>query len=419
MPFAGYKNFADCVRKNKDKSDPEAYCGYIKHKVEDKESENIGGPSTAAMENPESKGLESKENLKGAKPSENPEVASRNPNEILGVDNKPLPKQRPEETNVLNNEPLTPIVNQDPPVVEKPVVNVMSAGLTQGVIGAEGAKNSAGPLGMKPEKDKPTFALSGTLEPEKRGEKLTQTGETGGAANVDTAHQQTSDKDHDQGHNAGMGAGQSLGASTSEENPIHERTGGFETIEIKGTGHNQKVNPIEEGLNKVLTPDTSNEDTYNQNKRRKESLSESENDPSKVKPPEQKPPETPPSTPQTPEMVPIEKVRLVEAQLTIANSAITEKDAKIAVHEKTIGEKTARITELEGAVTKLQTNATTTEAQKKAEYEKGKKEGKEEVISKVSSVLPNNNLISGFRTGPARVLADDVKKKLYECEHTI
>jgi hypothetical protein len=38
-PFAGYKNFADCVRRNQDKRDPEAYCGKIKHQVEGKKSE--------------------------------------------------------------------------------------------------------------------------------------------------------------------------------------------------------------------------------------------------------------------------------------------------------------------------------------------------------------------------------------------
>lgn len=36
MPFAGYKSFADCVKKNQKKRDPEAYCGKIKHQVEDK-----------------------------------------------------------------------------------------------------------------------------------------------------------------------------------------------------------------------------------------------------------------------------------------------------------------------------------------------------------------------------------------------
>jgi hypothetical protein len=34
MPFAGYKDFDECVRKNSDKSDPKAYCGTIKHAVE-------------------------------------------------------------------------------------------------------------------------------------------------------------------------------------------------------------------------------------------------------------------------------------------------------------------------------------------------------------------------------------------------
>lgn len=35
-PFAGYKNFAECVKKNQDKEDPKAYCGAIKAKVEAK-----------------------------------------------------------------------------------------------------------------------------------------------------------------------------------------------------------------------------------------------------------------------------------------------------------------------------------------------------------------------------------------------
>ena len=35
MPFAGYDNFAECVSKNSDKSDPDAYCGSIKNQVEE------------------------------------------------------------------------------------------------------------------------------------------------------------------------------------------------------------------------------------------------------------------------------------------------------------------------------------------------------------------------------------------------
>jgi len=34
MPMGKYKNFQDCVEKNKDKKNPEAYCGEIKKKVE-------------------------------------------------------------------------------------------------------------------------------------------------------------------------------------------------------------------------------------------------------------------------------------------------------------------------------------------------------------------------------------------------
>jgi len=34
VPFAGYKDFADCVAKNQDKGDPEAYCAVIQRQVE-------------------------------------------------------------------------------------------------------------------------------------------------------------------------------------------------------------------------------------------------------------------------------------------------------------------------------------------------------------------------------------------------
>lgn len=37
-PFAGYESWEDCVAKNSDKGDANAYCGSIKHKVEDKQS---------------------------------------------------------------------------------------------------------------------------------------------------------------------------------------------------------------------------------------------------------------------------------------------------------------------------------------------------------------------------------------------
>lgn len=37
MPFAGYKDFADCVAKNQDKKNPKAYCAFIARKVHGKE----------------------------------------------------------------------------------------------------------------------------------------------------------------------------------------------------------------------------------------------------------------------------------------------------------------------------------------------------------------------------------------------
>ena len=34
MPFAGYKDFDECVAKNRDKDDPKGYCATIQRKVE-------------------------------------------------------------------------------------------------------------------------------------------------------------------------------------------------------------------------------------------------------------------------------------------------------------------------------------------------------------------------------------------------
>src|SRR3990167_817369 len=39
MPFAGYSDFADCVARNREKDNPQAYCGAIQHEVEGKSNE--------------------------------------------------------------------------------------------------------------------------------------------------------------------------------------------------------------------------------------------------------------------------------------------------------------------------------------------------------------------------------------------
>jgi len=36
MPMGEYKDFAECIRKNKDKDNPQAYCGSIYWKTEGK-----------------------------------------------------------------------------------------------------------------------------------------------------------------------------------------------------------------------------------------------------------------------------------------------------------------------------------------------------------------------------------------------
>lgn len=41
MPFAGYKDFAQCVKKARGKKNPKAYCGAIKHRTEDRDLEPL------------------------------------------------------------------------------------------------------------------------------------------------------------------------------------------------------------------------------------------------------------------------------------------------------------------------------------------------------------------------------------------
>ncbi|MFA5406915.1 MAG: hypothetical protein WC307_06185 [Candidatus Nanoarchaeia archaeon] len=39
MPFSNYESFQDCVNKNRDKENPEAYCGYIEHLIKQRRTE--------------------------------------------------------------------------------------------------------------------------------------------------------------------------------------------------------------------------------------------------------------------------------------------------------------------------------------------------------------------------------------------
>ncbi len=43
MPFGPYEDFADCVAKNSDKDDPEAYCGYLQELLKDAAAANRAG----------------------------------------------------------------------------------------------------------------------------------------------------------------------------------------------------------------------------------------------------------------------------------------------------------------------------------------------------------------------------------------
>lgn len=49
MPFGPYRDFDDCVRKNQDKSNPQAYCAALERRI--KENEQISRSSRFSGKN--------------------------------------------------------------------------------------------------------------------------------------------------------------------------------------------------------------------------------------------------------------------------------------------------------------------------------------------------------------------------------
>jgi hypothetical protein len=64
-PFSGYVDFSDCVSKNKDKGDPEAYCGSIKSKAEETKIE--AKPEASGEKTPVEKVAEAEKALESEK----------------------------------------------------------------------------------------------------------------------------------------------------------------------------------------------------------------------------------------------------------------------------------------------------------------------------------------------------------------
>jgi hypothetical protein len=135
-PFAGYKDFADCVAKNKDKSDPEAYCGYIKHKVEDPKKKEEGSvlAKIPAMEVKEA-------NLKGKQVPEETNPMASEPTPLTAI-HAPLPQPMNPSDKVTsigaiadNKGPITfeskeskegDKLDKNIPVSGEPVLNIIS-----------------------------------------------------------------------------------------------------------------------------------------------------------------------------------------------------------------------------------------------------------------------------------------------------
>ena len=104
-PFGEYKDFADCVAKNKDKSDPEAYCATIKRKVEGS-TQNVGGKKELSEKDYE-------EFKKDHMAHGYTEEQTKEYWDTYVIGTAPLPK-KPVETPV--ETPKTPLVEPEPPV---------------------------------------------------------------------------------------------------------------------------------------------------------------------------------------------------------------------------------------------------------------------------------------------------------------
>lgn len=97
-PFAGYDNFAECVRKNKDKKDPKAYCATIQRQVEGKSNSNEIKELKKEEENMTDKIVNNETEQQVDAP-----VVSNETNEVLNEIKSMLSKQS-EEIKSLNKE---------------------------------------------------------------------------------------------------------------------------------------------------------------------------------------------------------------------------------------------------------------------------------------------------------------------------
>jgi hypothetical protein len=103
--------------------------------------------------------------------------------------------------------------------------------------------------------------------------------------------------------------------------------------------------------------------------------------------------------------------------LETEKKTLTEQVAKIPDLESKIAKIPEITKEKEDAVaiaTRLQDQVKNHGTEKATAIAQAKKEGKEEVINKIKEVIPSNTVVGGHIQGAYRVLANDIKKVLYE-----
>jgi hypothetical protein len=416
-PFADYQNWKDCIAKNRDKSDPSAYCGYIKHKTESMCAEcgNCKGNNRV-----ECQACLKLHNLnKGIHPE-----AYRQ--ETYTQADDPTVKH-PNGTNQMKAPPETPILNQPPQGefgTDRSLTNVASAGAvagTKGVVFGEPEEgNPHKNLDIPPAQE---TKIEGEDQPPVKG--IQDNGNMEVIGLDDKSKQAT---ECNQSHINDKTESDNMSDKGIKESPL---TTSALASEAPKKGEGKQLDNGTNGTNGAplaqdLTggkQESSAQSPVGQVPAVHEDPSTGQSISSSASPKPagsvgaQEQPPSPPTTGQAPAVAkgsetgsgpaPVEgKGTPNGADLS---ARLTEAEVKIANYE-------AQVKELNSIVKKLQEAATSTDKARTEAINVAYKKGKQDVIERITKVVPTNSLIGGPNVGAVRVLINDVKKVLFEMQ---
>jgi hypothetical protein len=355
-PFAGYKDFADCVSKNRDKGNPDAYCGYIKHKVESFEDHREKDKQV-----PEYPASKVSDVLAGTQPkplsavSNEPKILDKSPEIItstgqLDKDVMFEKKDLPKSSDEVNKGQITekPMNTFSDPIT--PTTDMLSAEI----------------------RDKPDGMISSTGQIADREvmdhkDPHSYTTESQSSRSVDLPLPSI-DKD-----SLPFGG---LDKNSKNKEPI-QRYVSMDTSKQRVESQDvNKQEPVKEPPKEVVNKP--------ENKNANEAMSSIIDKPEPIVPPQPTPTETPKPIDTSTVTIATETQKLVESQAT-------------------------KIKELQEATDKLQKNL----LEKDKDKVKAISAAKKELLDKIEKTLPSSKIVSQFNRG-GQMLATDIRKVIYE-----